>query len=110
MKVAKNDTVIVISGDDKGKVGKVLKVYSKGLDVPQVVVEKVNFIKRHTRKTQQNPQGGIVEREAPIPISNVMPFCSKCGRGTRIGYRSLADGTKVRYCRKCDEIIMREEK
>jgi large subunit ribosomal protein L24 len=110
VKIAKNDTVIVVSGDDKGKVGKVLKVFSKGHDVPQVVVEKVNFIKRHTRKTQQNPQGGIIEREAPVPISNVMLYCSKCGTGIRVGYRRLGDGTKVRYCRKCDEIIMREEK
>jgi len=110
LRIARGDTVIVISGDDRGKVGKVLRVFRRSSGEPRLIVEKVNFIKRHTRKSQQNPQGGIVEKEAPVPISNVMLYCNKCGQGTRVGYRELGDGTKVRFCRKCDEIIPREEK
>ncbi|MFZ0391754.1 MAG: 50S ribosomal protein L24 [Calditrichia bacterium] len=103
-KVVKNDTVVVISGDDKSKSGKVLKVFPQER---RVVVEGVNMIKRHTRPTQQLPQGGIVEKEAPIHVSNVKVICPKCNQPTRVGARILEDGSKVRYCKNpdCQEMI-----
>ena len=104
MNVAKNDTVEIISGEDKGKRGKVLKTFP---DRSRIIVEKVNFMKRHTRPTQKNPQGGILEREAPIHVSNVMVVCPKCGKPTRLGHKRLADGTKERICKKCEEMIPR---
>jgi large subunit ribosomal protein L24 len=104
MDIAKNDTVLVICGNDRGKTGKVLRVFP---DDRRITVENVNFIKRHTRPTGANPQGGIVEREAPIDVSNVMLFCSKCNRGTRIRHKLLSDerGTRVRICARCGEVI-----
>lgn len=100
--VKKNDNVIVIAGKEKGKIGKILRVFpAEG----RVVVEKVNLIKRHTRPSQQNPQGGIIEKEAPIHISNVLLYCTKCARGVRVGRRILEDGKKVRYCKKCGEVF-----
>jgi len=104
MNVAKNDTVEIISGEDKGKRGKVLKTFP---EKSRIIVEKVNFIKRHTRPTQKNPQGGILEKEAPIHVSNVMVVCPKCGAPTRVGHKRLADGSKERVCKKCDEMIPR---
>ncbi len=103
-KVVKDDTVLVISGVYRGKTGKVLKVFPK---TNRIIVEGVNLIKRHTRPTQQLPQGGIVEKEAPIHISNVKVVCPKCGRPTRVGIRILEDKSKVRYCKHpdCGEII-----
>src|SRR5262245_10111906 len=95
----KNDNVIVISGRDAGKRGRVLRV------VPakrRVIVEGVNFIKRHTRPDpRRNVKGGIVEREAPLSASNVQLVCPECGARTRIGRRLLDDGRRVRYCVKC---------
>ena len=107
MDIAKNDTVLVICGNDKGKTGKVLRVFPKG---KRITIENVNFIKRHTRPSQANPQGGIVEREAPLNISNVMLFCSKCNRGTRVRHKSLSDElrTRVRLCARCGEVIPKE--
>ncbi|HGY54408.1 MAG TPA: 50S ribosomal protein L24 [Caldithrix abyssi] len=98
MKIRKNDTVKVIAGSykDKGKVGKVLKVFPES---DRIIVEGVNIIKRHTRPSQKNPQGGIVEKEAPIHISNVMYFSTKFNVTTRVGFKRLEDGTKVRYCK-----------
>ncbi len=99
LKIKKNDIVLVIAGKDKGKTGKVLKVIPKK---NRVVVEKVNFIKKHVRPNpQKGIQGGTLEKEAPIHISNVMYFCSNCGTGVRVGFRVLDDGSKVRYCKKC---------
>ncbi len=97
MKIRKNDTVKVIAGNYKyrGKVGKVLKVYP---DTNRIIVEGVNIIKRHTRPTQKLPQGGIIEKEAPIHVSNVMYYSTKFNTTTRVGYKYLEDGTKVRYC------------
>ncbi|GAW90899.1 50S ribosomal protein L24 [Calderihabitans maritimus] len=100
--VRKGDTVVVISGNDAGKRGKVLEVIPKK---SRVIVEGVNIVKRHTRPTPQLPQGGIIEKEAPIHSSNVMIYCSKCGRPTRIGKKFLEDGRKVRICRKCGEVL-----
>jgi large subunit ribosomal protein L24 len=104
MHIVKNDTVKVLSGKYKGKVSKVLIVFPAER---KVIVEGVNIIKKHTRPTQQNQQGGIVEKEAPITVSKVMVVCPKCDRPTRIGHRILEDGSKVRVCKHadCGEII-----
>jgi large subunit ribosomal protein L24 len=101
--VRKNDNVIVVTGKDRGKRGRVLKVLP---DRNRVVVEGVNFIKRHTRPNpQRNVKGGIVEREASLHASNVQIVCPECGVPTRIGHQLLADGRKVRICRKCDGAV-----
>ncbi|MFC2070621.1 50S ribosomal protein L24 [Chloroflexota bacterium] len=102
MKIKKEDTVLVIAGRDKGKKGKVRFAYPKD---KRILVEGVNFIKRHARATGQVRQAGIIEREEPIRISNVMLMCGKCNRPVKVGYRSLADGKKVRICRSCSEVI-----
>jgi large subunit ribosomal protein L24 len=102
MKIRKNDTVLVIAGKDKGKKGKVRFAYPKK---ERILVDGVNFIKRHTRARGDVRQAGIIEREAPIDVSNVMLLCSKCNHPTRIGYRFLEDGRKVRVCRSCHEVI-----
>ncbi|NLW25466.1 MAG: 50S ribosomal protein L24 [Clostridia bacterium] len=100
--VKKGDNVVVIAGKDKGKKGKVLQAFPSE---SRVIIEGVNIIKRHTRPTQKMPQGGIIEREAPVHVSNVMPFCSKCGKGVRITKKELADGRKVRSCHRCGEVF-----
>jgi large subunit ribosomal protein L24 len=100
--VKKNDLVMVIAGKDKGKSGKVLSVLSKK---NRVIVEKVNFIKRHTRPSAKQRQGGIIEREGPINISNVMLICTKCNKPSRVGKKYLEDDKKVRVCKKCGEIL-----
>lgn len=100
--VKKNDMVKIIAGKERGKSGKVLRVFpAKG----RLVVESLNMIKRHTRPTQLNPEGGIVEKEAPLSISNVMLICGSCNEATRTGIRTLEDGTKTRYCKKCDASV-----
>ena len=102
MKIRKNDTVLVIAGKDKGKKGKVRFVYPKE---ERMLVDGVNFIKRHTRARGAVRQAGIIELEAPVHVSNVMLICSKCNHPTRIGLRFLTDGKKVRICRSCGEVI-----
>ena len=104
MKVIKNDNVKILSGKYKGSTGKVLKVFLKK---DRVIVEGVNIIKRHTKPSQKNQQGGIVEKEAPVNVSNVMVICGKCSQPTRVGYKILEDGAKVRVCKnqECGEII-----
>jgi len=102
MRIKKNDTVLVIAGKDKGKKGKVRFAYP---EKERVLVEGVNFIKRHTRAKGQVKQAGIIEREAPINVSDVMLLCSRCNHPARIGYRYLEDNRKVRYCRACKEVI-----
>lgn len=101
MKLKKGDAVKVIAGREDGKTGKVLKVI--GAD-KKVVVEKLNLIKKHQRPDARG-KGGIVEKEAPLPLSNVMFVCNKCDAGVRIGYKRLDDGKKVRICKKCGEIL-----
>ena len=103
--VRKDDLVQVIAGKEKGKSGKVLKVL---LNKNRVVVEKINFIKRHSRPTGKTRQGGIIQKEAPIHISNVLLLCSKCNRGVRMGKRILEDGKKALVCKKCGELIERK--
>jgi len=100
--IKKDDKVKVITGKDKGKIGKVLRVDRKK---DRILVENINVVKRHTRPTAKNRQGGIVESEATVPWSNVMLMCSKCLSPVRIQMRRLDDGKKVRSCRKCNEII-----
>ena len=102
MKIRKNDNVLVIAGKDKGKKGKVRFAYPKE---EQVLIEGVNFIKRHTKASGQVRQAGIIEREEPMPVSSVMLLCNKCNHPTRVGFRFLADGKKVRICRSCQEVI-----
>ena len=101
--VRKNDTVIVVGGKDRGKRGRVLRVIP---DRNRVIVEGINFIKRHTRPNpQQNVKGGVVEREASLHASNLQIVCPECGAPTRIGHEILGDGRKVRVCRKCDGAV-----
>jgi large subunit ribosomal protein L24 len=96
----KNDTVVVIKGRDKGKTGKILKVIP---EKNRVVVEKVNFVKEFIRPDRsKNIQGGIMEREAPIQVSNLKLFCSECGQGVRMKKMTLKDGSKIRVCSKCE--------
>lgn len=102
MKIRKNDTVLVITGKDRGKKGKVRFAHPRE---ERVLVEGVNMIKRHTRARGQVRQAGIIEREAPIPVSNVMLMCSRSDRPTRVGYRTLEDGRRVRVCRSCHEVV-----
>jgi large subunit ribosomal protein L24 len=101
--IRKNDTVLVITGKDRGKRGRVLKVLP---DKNRLVIEGANLIKRHTRPNPaKNIKGGIVEREASTHASNVQLVCPECGVQTRIGRRILGDGRKVRVCRKCDGVV-----
>jgi len=106
MKLKKGDTVLVIAGDDRGKMGKVLKVDQKG---HRAIVEGVNFIKRHIRPSAKNRKGGIVEKEAPVHLSNLILYCSRCSSATRPSFQkvegSQGEKTKIRICRKCGEII-----
>jgi large subunit ribosomal protein L24 len=104
-KLKKGDFVQVIKGKDKGKKGRILKIFYKE---NRVLVEGINFVKKHTRLKAVDRQGGIIQVEKPISISNVNFFCLKCSRPTRLGIRFLEDGSKVRYCKRCKEII--EEK
>lgn len=100
--IKKNDSVLVIAGKEKGKRGRVLFVHPSK---DSLVIEKVNIIKRHMRPSRKYTQGGIIEREAPLHISNVMLLCPKCEKPTRINNTILSDGTKVRTCRRCKEVI-----
>lgn len=103
IQIRKNDQVKVIAGRDLNKTGRVLRVLR---DKGRVVVEGVSFLKRHTRPNPQRQiKGGIVEREAPIHVSNVMIICGACGKATRIGHNVLADGKKVRICRSCNSSL-----
>lgn len=102
MAVHKNDMVMVIAGKDKGKRGKVLRVIP---ETGNVVVERINIVKRHTRAGPASAQGGIIEKEAPLDISNVMLICARCDRPVRTGHSFLADGRKVRVCKQCGEAV-----
>ena len=102
MKIRKNDTVVIIAGKDKGKRGRVRHALP---DEERVIVEGANMIKRHSRARRATRQAGIIELEAPIHVSNVMLLCNKCGKPTRINFRFLADGNRVRVCQSCQEVI-----
>jgi large subunit ribosomal protein L24 len=101
-RVKKNDTVMVIAGKERGKIGKVLRV------VPaenRAVVERLNIVKRHLKPRGPQSPGGIVEKEAPLHLSNLMPMCERCDAPVRVGIRTLEDGEKVRSCRRCGESL-----
>lgn len=98
----KNDQVEIIAGKDKGRVGKVLRVLRAD---NKAIVERINMIKRHTKPTEMNQQGQIVEKEAPIHVSNIQLICPDCTKTGRIGKKVLEDGTKVRFCKHCGESI-----
>jgi len=100
--VKKDDLVMIVAGKDKGKSGKVLRVLP---EKERGLVENLNLIKRHTRPSQTNNEGGIIEKEAPIAISNVQLLCPGCSKPARTGIKALEDGNKVRFCKKCNEIV-----
>ena len=101
--IRKNDNVLIITGKDRGKRGRVLKVHP---DKNRLVVEGVNLIKRHTKPNpSRNVKGGIVEREASVHASNVQLVCPECSAQTRVGHKILGDGRKVRICRKCQGVV-----
>jgi len=102
MNIRKNDTVVVITGKDRGKKGRVRFAYPKD---ERLLVEGINFIKKHSRARGVVRQAGIIEREAPIHVASVMLLCSKCNHPARVGFRFLTDGRKVRVCRSCGEVI-----
>ena len=101
-KIRKNDTVMVIAGRERGKTGKVLRVLpGQG----RVLIERMNIVKRHSKPRGAASPGGIVEKEAPLDVSNVMIFCDRCNAPVRIGVRAAADGSKTRVCRRCSESL-----
>ncbi len=102
MRIRKNDNVRVISGNDRGKEGKVLKVFP---DQNRIIVEKINMVKRHTKASKDMPQGGILEQEGPISASNVMLVCPNTGKQTRIGKQVLSDGSRARVSKKSGEML-----
>ena len=107
MNIKKNDSVEIIGGNAKGKNGKVLKVYTES---GRVIVEGVNIIKRHSRPSQRNPQGGIIQKEESVHASNVMVVCPKCGEPSRLGRKQVTDAATerkhtMRICRKCEEMF-----
>lgn len=101
-RIRKGDTVVVVSGRERGKSGKVLSI---DLRAGKIIVEKLNIIKRHTKPNQKAKQGGILEREAPLQISNVMFFCPVTRKPTRLGVRMTEDGRRVRFSKKSNEIV-----
>ena len=100
--IKKHDLVMVVNGKEKGKSGRILKVMP---EKEKVIIEKINFIKRHARPHGKQRQGGILEKEAPVHTSNVMLLCEKCNKPVRIGHRVVEGSKKARYCRKCGEIF-----
>lgn len=105
--IRKNDIVKVISGREKGKVGRILKIdREKG----RVFVEKLNLVKRHTKPGKSNPQGGIVEKEAPLSYSNVLIMCDKCNKPTRIAMAADDSGKRSRVCKRCGDVLEAKKK
>ncbi len=102
MNLKKGDTVKVLAGKDKGKSGKILKIFP---DQQKAVVEGVNFVKKHTKKRRQEEEGGIIQMEGKINISNIGILCKSCNKPVRIGRTKLRDGSKSRFCVKCKEMI-----
>lgn len=97
--IRRDDKVAVIAGKERGKTGKVIHVYPQS---GRILISGLNMAKRHIRPNRDMPQGGIVEKECPVPISNVMLYCNKCSRGVRVGVKRLPDNTRMRFCRKCE--------
>lgn len=101
-RIKKNDTVTVLGGKDKGKTGKILALFPER---ERAIVEGVNLVKKHARRTRDDQKGGIVEKEASIHVSNLAIFCKGCNRPTKVGYDLLKDGTKTRFCKRCKEVF-----
>jgi large subunit ribosomal protein L24 len=101
-RIRKNDTVMVITGRERGKTGKVIRVIP---EKDRAAVERLNIVKRHTKARGPQSPYGIVEKEAPIHISNLMIMCDKCNAPVRIGHKTLTDGKKIRICRRCNEAL-----
>ena len=101
-KIKKNDIVFVLTGKDSGKTGKVFDLFPKK---NRALVEGINYIKKHARKTKQDQQGGIIQKEASIELSNLALFCKTCNKPARTGINILADGTHSRFCKKCKEVL-----
>ena len=101
-RVKKNDTVMVIAGKEHGKTGKVLRVLP---EENRAVVERLNIVKRHAKPRGPQSPGGIIEKEASIHLSNLMPMCERCNAPVRVGSRVLQDGSKARFCRRCNELL-----
>jgi large subunit ribosomal protein L24 len=102
MRIHKNDQVVITTGKDRGKKGRVMRVYP---DKNRVLIEKINYRKVAVRRTKDNPKGGLVQMEGSIAVANVKLICPRCSKPTRIGYSVLADGTKQRACKKCNEVL-----
>jgi len=101
-KIRKNDQVMIVKGKEQGKTGRVIRVIP---DKGHVLIEKLNLVKRHTKPSAKYKQGGIIEKEAPLAISNVMLLCDKCKGPVRVGRKVLEDGKRVRLCKKCGEVF-----
>ena len=101
-KIKKNDIVYVLSGKDKGKTGKVFRVNAKD---SRAFVEGINYVKKHMRKSKQDQQGGIVQKESPIQMSKIAVLCKTCNKPANVGIHILADGTKSRFCKRCKEVL-----
>lgn len=101
-KLKKGDNVLIICGEDKGKRGKIIKIFPKQ---NRVIVEGMNFLKKHVKPTQKSPQGGIVRQEGPIELSNIRLVCNKCNKPTSVKQGLTKEQKKVRMCKKCGEII-----
>lgn len=105
--IRKNDIVKIISGKEKGKIGRVLKVHrEKG----RITVEKVNMVKRHAKASEKNPHGGIIEKEASLAYSNVLVMCDKCNKPTRIAMQQDPGGKRVRVCKRCGDVLEAKKK
>lgn len=97
-----NDRVEVTTGSDKGRVGKIIRIDRSR---SRAVVEKINMVKRHTKPSATNQQGGIIDKEAPVALSNLKLICPKCAQTSRTGRKIFEDGTKARFCKKCNESV-----
>ncbi len=106
-KIRRNDKVVVITGKDKGKTGRVIQIFPGPLGgtrgQERALVQGINMVKRHQRRRRQDEPGGIVEKESPVQVSRLMLYCSRCKRGARAGVKVREDGGKIRYCRRCEE-------
>jgi large subunit ribosomal protein L24 len=102
LKIKKGDTVQVTKGDDKGKKGRVLKIFAQE---SRALIEGINLMKKHKRRTRDDQKGGIVSTEAPMQISNLMVFCKQCNKPAKVGFTLAKDKTKSRYCKSCKEAI-----
>ena len=102
LKIKKGDTIKVLTGKDRGATGEVTRVLPSA---GKVIVDGVNVAKKHQRATSATMQGGIIDKDMPIPVANVALVCPACGKATRVGYRVEADGTKIRVCKKCEGVM-----